>query len=117
MGPVSILVALSCPGPLEARRTPTDTAGQEVAPSGGRRQTAGQQDASTISASLRVLGIAGSLRAGSYNRALLRAAQEDAPSGMEIQRYDVASIPFYNADVEARGDPRGRRAADRDTRV
>lgn len=40
---MSILVALSCPGPLDARRTPADTASQEVAPSGGRRQTAGQQ--------------------------------------------------------------------------
>lgn len=67
--------------------------------------TATTDDASTLSASSRVLGIAGSLRAGSYNRALLRAAQEEAPSGMEIQLYDIASIPFYNADVEARGDP------------
>lgn len=61
--------------------------------------------ASTFSAAMRVLGIAGSLRVGSYNRALLRAAREEAPSGMEIQLYDIASIPFYNADVEARGDP------------
>jgi len=54
---------------------------------------------------LRVLGIAGSLRGGSYNRALLRAAQVEAPPGMEIQLYDIAAIPFYNADVEAQGDP------------
>jgi chromate reductase len=67
--------------------------------------TATTDDASTFSASLRVLGIAGSLRAESYNRALLRAAQEEAPSAVEIQLYDIASIPFYNADVEARGDP------------
>ncbi len=56
-------------------------------------------------APVRVLGIAGSLRAGSVNRALLRAAQEEAPQGMEVQLYDLAPIPFYNADVEARGDP------------
>src|SRR5215813_10769622 len=54
---------------------------------------------------VRVLGIAGSLRSGSFNRALLRAAQEDAPPGMQIALYDLALIPFYNADVEARGDP------------
>jgi chromate reductase len=55
---------------------------------------------------LRILGIAGSLRKGSYNRALLRAAQEEAPEGMAIVIYDIAPIPFYNADVEARGDPK-----------
>jgi chromate reductase, NAD(P)H dehydrogenase (quinone) len=54
---------------------------------------------------LRFLGVAGSLRAGSYNRALLRAAREGAPSGIEIDLYDIASVPFYNADVEAIGDP------------
>jgi len=42
---------------------------------------------------LRVLGIAGSLRAGSFNRALLRAAQELAPGGMEIRAFDIAPIP------------------------
>ena len=54
---------------------------------------------------LRVLGIAGSLRAGSFNRALLRAAQELAPEGMEILVFDITLIPPYNGDVEARGDP------------
>jgi chromate reductase len=54
---------------------------------------------------LRVLGIAGSLRAASFNRGLLRAAQELAPEGMEIRAFDIASIPLYNADVEAKGDP------------
>ena len=54
---------------------------------------------------LRVLGIAGSLRAGSFNRALLRAAQELAPEAMEIRAFDIAKVPLYNADVEAKGDP------------
>jgi chromate reductase, NAD(P)H dehydrogenase (quinone) len=54
---------------------------------------------------LHVLGIAGSLRAGSFNRALLRAAEELAPEGMEIRAFDIAPIPLYNGDVEARGDP------------
>ena len=56
-------------------------------------------------AQLKVLGIAGSLRAASFNRALLRAAQELAPAGMEITAFDLAPIPLYNADVEAKGDP------------
>jgi chromate reductase len=55
--------------------------------------------------SLRVLGIAGSLRAGSYNRALLRAAQELAPEGMTITTFKLDAIPSYNADVEAQGFP------------
>lgn len=52
-----------------------------------------------------VLGIAGSLREGSYNRALLRAAWELAPEGMEIEAFDLAPIPFFNEDVEQEGDP------------
>lgn len=58
------------------------------------------------SSSLRVLGIAGSLRKASYNRGLLRAAQELAPAGMEIKIFEgLGAIPLYDADVEAQGDP------------
>ncbi len=53
-----------------------------------------------------VLGIAGSLRAGSYNRALLRACVELQPPGMAIEIWDrVGEIAAYNGDVEAVGDP------------
>src|SRR5919198_2823291 len=54
---------------------------------------------------MRVLGIAGSLRVGSYNRALLRAARELAPAGMEIAEFDLRALPLYDGDVEAAGDP------------
>lgn len=54
---------------------------------------------------LKVLGIAGSLRRGSYNRGLLRAAKELAPDRMEIEILDLDAIPFYNQDVEDQGDP------------
>lgn len=54
---------------------------------------------------IKVLGFAGSLRAGSLNRALLRAAQEVAPEGMTIESFDLKDVPLYNADVEAAGDP------------
>lgn len=54
----------------------------------------------------RVLGVAGSLRAGSFNRSLLRAAVELAPSGMEIRTFEgLREIPPYDADVEAAGEP------------
>jgi len=53
----------------------------------------------------RILGISGSLRERSYNRALLRAAAELAPEGVEIEEFDLREIPLYDADVEAAGDP------------
>ena len=53
---------------------------------------------------LRVLGIAGSLRQGSYNRRLLEAATEVlADADWTIAR--LRGIPPYDADVEARGNP------------
>jgi chromate reductase len=55
--------------------------------------------------SLHVVGIAGSLRAGSFNRALLAAAVELAPAGMSIEVADLRPIPFYDGDVEAAGVP------------
>jgi chromate reductase, NAD(P)H dehydrogenase (quinone) len=61
----------------------------------------------SINQPLRVLGIAGSLRADSYNRKLLQAAQTVAPEQMEIRIYDLHEIPLFNADVEAKGDPAG----------
>jgi chromate reductase, NAD(P)H dehydrogenase (quinone) len=54
---------------------------------------------------VKILGIAGSLREGSYNRALLRAARELVPAGVELEELDVRSLPFYDGDVEAAGDP------------
>jgi chromate reductase len=55
---------------------------------------------------IRVLAVAGSLRKGSFNRSLLRAAVELAPSGMEIETFEgLREIPPYDADVEAAGEP------------
>jgi chromate reductase len=49
-----------------------------------------------------VLGIAGSLRRHSFNRALLRMAAEIAPPAMVVRIYDdLASIPLFNEDLEA----------------
>ncbi|HET7573675.1 MAG TPA: NAD(P)H-dependent oxidoreductase, partial [Solirubrobacterales bacterium] len=50
---------------------------------------------------MRVLGIAGSLRRGSYNHALLRAAAERLPAGAELVEFDrLGEIPPYDADLE-----------------
>ncbi|MET0553777.1 MAG: NAD(P)H-dependent oxidoreductase [Vicinamibacteria bacterium] len=56
-------------------------------------------------APVKVLGFAGSLRKGSLNRSLLRAAVELAPAGMTIDTFDLSPIPLYDGDVEALGDP------------
>lgn len=53
---------------------------------------------SESSSPIRVLGIAGSLRRGSYNRRLLEAARELAPEGMRVEIIDLADIPLYNGD-------------------
>jgi hypothetical protein len=56
--------------------------------------------------SIRVAGIPGSLREGSLNKGLLRAAVELAPAGMEIKTYTgLGDIPPYNEDVFVKGDP------------
>lgn len=55
--------------------------------------------------SVKILGFAGSLREGSYNRALLRAAAEVAPEDVEVVAFDLRGIPLYDGDVEQRGFP------------
>jgi chromate reductase len=55
---------------------------------------------------LKVLGIVGSLRRNSYNKALLRAAQQIAPDSISIETYDyLDSIPPYNEDVQNQSFP------------
>ncbi|MEJ0018349.1 MAG: NADPH-dependent FMN reductase [Acetobacteraceae bacterium] len=56
-------------------------------------------------AAVRILGIAGSLRRGSHNAAVLRVAQELAPAGLTIDIFDIAPIPLYNEDVRQQGFP------------
>lgn len=54
---------------------------------------------------LKILAVSGSLRAASYNTALLHAARELAPEEMEIQVFGLGDLPFFNQDVEEQGDP------------
>lgn len=53
----------------------------------------------------KILGIVGSLRADSYNGALLHAASELLPRGVGLDIFTLAGIPPYNADVQSQGDP------------
>jgi len=47
-----------------------------------------------------ILGIAGSLRRGSYNAALLRALRELAPATVTFEEASIRGIPVYDGDVE-----------------
>jgi chromate reductase, NAD(P)H dehydrogenase (quinone) len=58
-------------------------------------------DAKAIS----VLGICGSLRKGSFNRAALDTAIELKPAGMDVTIADISQFPLYNEDVRAQGFP------------
>lgn len=48
----------------------------------------------------KVLAFAGSLRKGSYNKALVRAAVEVKPDSVDIEVFDLEGIPPYNFDLE-----------------
>jgi chromate reductase len=47
-----------------------------------------------------MLGFAGSLRKGSYNKALLREATKLVPTGAKIENFDLEGIPAFNQDLE-----------------
>jgi chromate reductase, NAD(P)H dehydrogenase (quinone) len=49
-----------------------------------------------------LLGLSGSLRAGSFNTALLRAAAGLMPAGSSLEVATLHGIPLYDGDVEAR---------------
>ena len=53
-----------------------------------------------------IIGISGSLRRGSFNTSLLRAAVELIPAGYELKIESIDGVPLYNGDVEAEGIPR-----------
>ena len=53
-----------------------------------------------MSKPVRILGIAGSLRRDSYNRATLRAATKLAPEGASIETFELDGLPGFNQDAE-----------------
>ena len=54
---------------------------------------------------MKILGIPGSLRKSSYNRALLNAAADLAQQSFEIEIFDIRDIPAYDQDSEEAGFP------------
>ena len=52
-----------------------------------------------------ILGFAGSLRKGSYNKALLRAALELVPKSAKLEIFDLEGIPPFNQDLETEAPP------------
>ncbi|MDE2768616.1 MAG: NAD(P)H-dependent oxidoreductase [Chloroflexota bacterium] len=54
---------------------------------------------------IKVLGISGSLRHGSYNSGLLRAATTVLPPDVEMTIFPLHNIPLFNSDVERAGNP------------
>ncbi len=57
-----------------------------------------------------IAGVAGSLRRGSFNRGLLRAAVESAPDGMRIETLEIRDLPLYDADLDVDDGPEAVRA-------
>jgi len=53
-----------------------------------------------MSQKISILGFAGSLRKGSYNKSLLRAAQEIVPADVKLEIFDLEGIPPFNQDLE-----------------
>jgi chromate reductase, NAD(P)H dehydrogenase (quinone) len=47
-----------------------------------------------------IFGFAGSLRLGSYNKMLLKIAQELSPENVKIEIFDLEGIPIFNQDLE-----------------
>jgi NAD(P)H-dependent FMN reductase len=54
---------------------------------------------------IKVLGLSGSLRRGSYNSALLRAATRLMPAESTLDVGSIRGIPLYDGDVETQGIP------------
>lgn len=54
---------------------------------------------------IRIAGISGSLREGSYNTAALKAAAKLAPDDVAIDVMTLEGLPLFNEDVEANGFP------------
>jgi chromate reductase len=55
---------------------------------------------------MRLLAISGSLRAGSYNTALARAAADVAPEGVEVEIFEgLGELPLFDEDLDGDDDP------------
>ena len=53
-----------------------------------------------MSHTLRITGLAGSLRSASYSRVVLETIAEMLPDGAKFEAIDIGSLPHYNEDLE-----------------
>ena len=61
---------------------------------------------------MRILGIAGSVRRGSHNRRLLRAAGDMLPPGVDFVEWEgLAGLPIFDEDLEDLAAARRRRTS------
>jgi chromate reductase, NAD(P)H dehydrogenase (quinone) len=54
-----------------------------------------------MASQLSIIGFSGSLRHGSYNSAILKAAQEMVPPEAKLGIFDLAGIPLFSQDMES----------------
>jgi chromate reductase len=66
----------------------------------GLRKTLWRPGEQKMSKPIRILGIAGSLRRASYNRAALRAATELVPEGAAVDIFEIDGLPGFSEDEE-----------------
>lgn len=50
---------------------------------------------------MKIIGIVGSLRKGSYNHGLVKAFKENLPDGVEMEVASISELPHFNADLES----------------
>src|SRR5918993_5199735 len=82
-------------GQLQARSRHCQGVGPGVSLTPGLRRATGRGHMTTT-----IVGLCGSLRRGSFNNMLLRAAVEAAPPGTVINSESIGDIPLYDGDVE-----------------
>jgi chromate reductase len=66
-----------------------------------------------MSEKIKVLAFAGSLRKGSYNKALIRVAVDVAPINVAIEVFDLEGMPLFNQEFEANPPPKVKEFKDK----
>src|SRR5690606_11432385 len=77
-----------------------------VGPAGRPLPAPAPAKGATMSDNITILGIPGSLRKASYNKAVLRATQALVPQGVTLETFELDGIPGFNQDEEKTPPPR-----------